>query len=361
AQPFLPQGALSRTSPGLTMPKQANGNGRSPSMLGVSFPAAGRSASPPFHPTGSLGSHAGHSTASSANSSLNPSQHATSPLFAAAGPHGNPAHPAAALAQALPNVHTLQASIQRSNPKLTAEQAKKIATEKLHQFQQQRMSQLALAGAGNMNGMNPASIGQHNLHAVHANQHPHGHPNGQLGMRNHVPQSRPHTSPGDGAGDANAMQRVPSQGHPPGQGGANMLSTGSHQAQGYSPLMRTVTAQAHAQVQPQRQYSLSYQQAVTAGPKNMQTQNHGRPLTLAGAISEDRAHSMKLSPTPPTSSASPPTVSQAAQQQMRRSASTHAAGGGNSFAAESSQDSPSSAAQTPNQSQTKPSMGSAQA
>lgn len=347
-QPFLPQGTMSRTSPGFAAPKQANGNSRSPSMLGVSFPAAGKANSPPFHPSALIG----HTSVAPMNS-INATQHTTSPLFASASPHGNPAHSAAALAQGLPNIHTLQASIQRSNPKLTPEQAKKIATEKLHQFQQQRMSQLTLAGAvGNMNGMNPASFGQHNLHAVHANQHPHGHPNGQVGMRNPVPLSRPHTSPGDGAGDTNNMQRVSSQGHTA-QGGTSMLPSGSHQGQGYSPLMRTVTTQAHAQVQPQRQFSPSYQQTATAGPKNMPNQNHVRPLTMAGPVPEDRARSMKLSPTPPTSSASPSTISQTAQQQMRRSASTHAAGGTASFATEASQGSAPPASQTPSQPQTK--------
>ncbi|GAB1217677.1 chromatin modification-related protein VID21 [Aspergillus terreus] len=51
----------------------------------------------------------------------------------------------------VPTISGLQNQIQRSNPNMTPEQVNKLATERLHQYQQQRMSQVAMnAAAGNM-------------------------------------------------------------------------------------------------------------------------------------------------------------------------------------------------------------------
>ncbi|KAI5283936.1 chromatin modification- protein VID21 [Ascosphaera aggregata] len=349
-QSFLPQNSLNRTSPSLAVPKTANGTNRSSSMQGMTFPQAGRAGSPPFPPSASMGSHFGHSSASSVSSSINPAQHVTSPLFATSASHANIPNAAVAYAQNLPNLNTLQMSIQRANPKLTVEQARKIAAEKVQQYHQQRMSQLALNGAvGSTNAITAGLFAQHNpgAHAIHANQHPHGHPNGQIGMRNQVLPARPHTSPGNAAPDAPTMQKVPSQGHPPSQNSPSILSTTSHQAQGYSPLMRTVTTQAHAQVQPQRQFSPSYQQPqqqpqqqqqqqqlppqapTTAAPRPMQNQQPptpkapaasprtARPQTIAGSVSDEHAHSATNSSTPPISSTSPPSLPQPSQQQQQ--------------------------------------------
>lgn len=51
----------------------------------------------------------------------------------------------------VPTISNLQSSIQRNNPNMTSEQVNKLATERLHQYQQQRMSQVAMnAAAGNI-------------------------------------------------------------------------------------------------------------------------------------------------------------------------------------------------------------------
>ena len=51
----------------------------------------------------------------------------------------------------VPTISNLQSSIQRNNPNMTSEQVNKLATERLHQYQQQRMSQVAMnAAAGNV-------------------------------------------------------------------------------------------------------------------------------------------------------------------------------------------------------------------
>lgn len=96
----------------------------------------------------------------------------------------------------VPTISSLQSSIQRNNPNMTSEQVNKQATERLHQYQQQRMSQVAMnAAAGNI---------------------------GAVSGNYQVPP------------DVNMQQ------HPPSQSG---MSNGSPpvqnaQIQGYSPMMR---------------------------------------------------------------------------------------------------------------------------
>lgn len=51
----------------------------------------------------------------------------------------------------VPTISSIQSQIQRSNPNMTPDQVNKLATERLNQYQQQRMSQMAMnAAAGNI-------------------------------------------------------------------------------------------------------------------------------------------------------------------------------------------------------------------
>ncbi|KAI5307284.1 chromatin modification- protein VID21 [Ascosphaera atra] len=160
-QPLLSQ---ARGSPGLAAPATAGPGPRVSPMMGAAFPqaAATGAGSPPF-------THNSHVT--SAPTAASPRQNAGSPMAMASvpmtsapsqggHPHPHPQqqqqqpnhqqhpqpqqHP---LTQPLPSLMAIQASIQRANPKLTPEQAGKYAAEKLHQFQQQRMSQMAMSAA----------------------------------------------------------------------------------------------------------------------------------------------------------------------------------------------------------------------
>lgn len=56
----------------------------------------------------------------------------------------------------VPTISSIQSQIQRNNPNMTPEQVSKLATERLHQYQQQRMSQVAMnAAAGNVGAVQP--------------------------------------------------------------------------------------------------------------------------------------------------------------------------------------------------------------
>jgi chromatin modification-related protein VID21 len=104
----------------------------------------------------------------------NPSNPAMLAAFQAATGVGSPSFHTSALAQSLssasprmsqpnplsngvvPTISSFQSSIQRSNPNMPPDQVTKLATERLHQYQQ-RMSQVAMnAAAGNI-GSIPAS------------------------------------------------------------------------------------------------------------------------------------------------------------------------------------------------------------
>lgn len=97
----------------------------------------------------------------------------------------------------VPTISNLQSSIQRNNPNMTSEQVNKLATERLHQYQQQRMSQVAMnAAAGNI-----GAVSGNNYQVPH---------------------------------DVNNMQQTPSQGTMP-NGSPPVQNS---QIQGYSPMMR---------------------------------------------------------------------------------------------------------------------------
>lgn len=56
----------------------------------------------------------------------------------------------------VPTISNIQSQIQRNNPNMTPEQVNKLATDRLHQYQQQRMSQVAMnAAAGNIGAVQP--------------------------------------------------------------------------------------------------------------------------------------------------------------------------------------------------------------
>ncbi|KAI5310323.1 hypothetical protein KEM55_008522, partial [Ascosphaera atra] len=274
----------------------------------------------------------------------------------------------------------------RANPKLTPEQAGKYAAEKLHQFQQQRMSQMAMsAAAGTIGAMNPAQFGHANAHGhgnahgqvqghghahpqamqaaqqvaqqqqQHANQHPHGHPSNpaQQQQQHHTQPpnaaaARNHVNPYAGHGSPMAasasmatpgMQRLPSQGlqaqnQGQGQRSPGTLSAGNNaaqQAQGYSPLVRTATT--HSQGHSQSPYPTNYpqQQPSSSNAVNAQQNMRGRPPSAASNGNGHAPGGQGIS-TPNIPSSVPAISSPSAnvahlqqQQQMRRSASNHAA------------------------------------
>ena len=117
-QQFGPQGS---NSPNLNMP---NGNGapNNPGMV-AALQAGGGMQSPSFH-----NNPQGVSTPS-------PRMGQPNPLSSGV----------------VPTISSIQNQIQRSNPNMTPEQVNRLATERLHQYQQQRMSQMAMnAAAGNI-------------------------------------------------------------------------------------------------------------------------------------------------------------------------------------------------------------------
>ncbi|KAL4890910.1 hypothetical protein BDV59DRAFT_75302 [Aspergillus ambiguus] len=118
-QQFVPQGAH---SPNMNVPN-VNGTPNNPAMM-AALQAGASMQSPSFHNA----TPQGVST---------PSPRMGQPNLLSSG--------------MVPTISGLQNQIQRSNPNMTPEQVNKLATERLHQYQQQRMSQVAMnAAAGNM-------------------------------------------------------------------------------------------------------------------------------------------------------------------------------------------------------------------
>ncbi|KKZ65003.1 hypothetical protein EMCG_09083 [[Emmonsia] crescens] len=80
----------------------------------------------------------------------------------------------------IPTLASIQNTIQRSNPNISQEQVNKLATERLHHIQQQRMSQVAMnAAAGNMGSMQTSYQMHHdgNMHQLpHTTSMPNGGP-----------------------------------------------------------------------------------------------------------------------------------------------------------------------------------------
>ncbi|KAJ5176225.1 Chromatin modification-related protein eaf1 [Penicillium canariense] len=121
---FVPQGSH---SPNLNVPN-VNGAPNNPAMI-AALQAQGGIQSPSFH----SGTPQGVSTPS-------PRMGQPNPLSGGV----------------VPTISTFQNQIQRANPNLPAEQVNKLATDRLNQYQQQRMSQQAAMNAA-AGGMNNAS------------------------------------------------------------------------------------------------------------------------------------------------------------------------------------------------------------
>lgn len=164
-QPFVPQGPHS--SPNNMNMANVNANSNSTPSI-TALQSASGVASPSFHAPSVV------QGVSSASPRMNqPTPLSNSPM---------------------PTLSSLQNTIQRTNPSIPPEQANKLATERLHHYQQQRMSQAAMnAAAGNM-GAVPAGFQMQNDNNVQ------------------------HLSQGNMANGSTPLQ--------------------SSQAQGYSPLMR---------------------------------------------------------------------------------------------------------------------------
>lgn len=149
-QQFGPQGS---NSPNLNMPS-ANGAPNNPGMV-AALQAGGGMQSPSFHNTPQ-----GVSTPS-------PRMGQPNPLSSGV----------------VPTISSIQNQIQRSNPNMTPEQVNRLATERLHQYQQQRMSQMAMnAAAGNIGNA------QANYQTPDGNFQPHSQPGVNGGMQVHQSQ-----------------------------------------------------------------------------------------------------------------------------------------------------------------------------
>lgn len=216
---FVPQGS---NSPNLNMPS-VNGNPNNPAMM-AALQAGGGMQSPPFHNT----TPQGVST---------PSPRMGQPNLLSSG--------------VVPTISNIQSQIQRSNPNMPAEQVNKLATDRLHQYQQQRMSQVAMnAAAGNL-GVQP------NYQVPHDGnfQTPQTGLNGGQNMQ--VPQAQ----------GFSPMMRVPQ----PAQ--QNRVSTGN------SPAMGVAVPQQSRSATPQNQRSGSAQTGAAPGasksPNHPQTQAMG--------------------------------------------------------------------------------------
>lgn len=208
-QQFVPQGSH---SPNLNLPN-VNGNPNNPAMM-AALQAGGGMQSPNFHNT----TPQGVST---------PSPRMGQPNLLSGG--------------VIPTISSLQNQIQRSNPNMPPEQVSKLATDRLHQFQQQRMSQVAMnAAAGNIGSV------QANYQVSHdANfQSPQAGMSGGPGMQ--VPQAQGYSP----------MMRVPQ----PAQ--QNRVAMGS------SPSMNGAVPQPSRSVTPQTQRSGSVQAGPVPGATN---------------------------------------------------------------------------------------------
>ncbi|KAJ5105487.1 hypothetical protein NUU61_002834 [Penicillium alfredii] len=200
------------SSPSLNMPN-VNGGPNNPAMM-AAMQAQGNMQSPSFH----SGTPQGVSTPS-------PRMGQPNPLSSGV----------------VPTISNIQSQIQRSNPNLPPEQVNKLATERLNQYQQQRMSQQAAmnAAAGGMNAV------QNNYQVPHDGgfQTPSqpGMPNGGPAMQ--VPQNQ----------GFSPMMRVPQ----PGQ--QNRVGVTS------SPAMNGAVPQPSRSGTPQTQRSGSAQGGAVQG------------------------------------------------------------------------------------------------
>ncbi|KAJ5725691.1 Chromatin modification-related protein eaf1 [Penicillium malachiteum] len=141
----------------------------------------------------------------------------------------------------VPTISTFQSQIQRANPNLPAEEVNKLATDRLNQYQQQRMSQQAAmnAAAGSMN-------------QVQANyQVPHG-GNFQNPQQANMPNGNP------------AMQ-VP-------------------QNQGFSPMMRVPQANQQNRVAPTSSPAMNGAGAVPQASRSATPQTQRSGSAQAGAV-----------------------------------------------------------------------------
>ncbi|WEW61289.1 RNA polymerase II transcription elongation factor SpEAF [Emydomyces testavorans] len=110
-----------------------------------------------------------------------------------ASPRMNHSNPQANSGQALPTVNSIQNSIQRSHPNMTADQVNKLANERLQQYhqQQQRISQAALnAAAGNIGALPAGFPIPHDANGMQQQQvpQPNGVPNGAQPLQ--LPQTQ---------------------------------------------------------------------------------------------------------------------------------------------------------------------------
>lgn len=148
-QQFGPQGSH---SPNLNM-ANVNGASSNPGMV-AALQAGGGMQSPSFHNTQGV-------------STPSPRMGQPNPLSSGV----------------VPTISNIQSQIQRNNPNMPPEQVNKLATDRLHQYQQQRMSQVAMnAAAGNV-GAQPNFQGPHD-----GNFQQHSQPGMNGGMQIHQTQ-----------------------------------------------------------------------------------------------------------------------------------------------------------------------------
>ncbi|PGH15705.1 hypothetical protein AJ79_02299 [Helicocarpus griseus UAMH5409] len=148
-QSFIPQGPHS--SPNMNMGNM-NPNPNNPTML--AFQAASGVNSPSFHAP----------SLAQGVSNASPRINHNNPLANAAG---------------IPSLSSIQSTIQRNNPNMTPDQVNKLAAERHHHIQQQRMSQVAMnAAAGNMGSMQTSYQMHHdgNMHQLPHTSMPNGGP-----------------------------------------------------------------------------------------------------------------------------------------------------------------------------------------
>ncbi|RAL05849.1 MYB and HSA domain protein [Aspergillus ibericus CBS 121593] len=150
----------------------------------------------------------------------------------------------------VPTISSIQNQIQRNNPTMPPEQVSKLATDRLHQYQQQRMSQVAMsAAAGNIGSV------QANYQVDASFQSPQPSLNGGAGMQ--VPQAQGYSP----------MMRVPQ----PAQ--QNRVGVGG------SPAMNGAISQPSRSVTPQTQRSGSAQAGAVAGTSKSPNPPQAQPVT----------------------------------------------------------------------------------
>ncbi|KAJ6103862.1 hypothetical protein N7486_004084, partial [Penicillium sp. IBT 16267x] len=207
-QQFAPQGSH---SPNLNNMPNVNGGPNNPAMI-AALQTQGGMQSPSFHGSTPQGV-----------STPSPRMGQPNPLSSGV----------------VPTISTFQSQIQRANPNLSAEQINKMATDRLNQYQQQRMSQQA--------AMNAAAGGMNNVQANY--QVPHD-GNFQTPQQPGMPNGNP------------AMQ-VP-------------------QNQGFSPMMRVPQTNQQTRVAPTSSPALNGAVPQTSRSATPQTQRSGS--AQAGAV-----------------------------------------------------------------------------